>query len=185
MVPKEIFFTKGIGRHRQQLQSFEAALREAGIAPYNLVNVSSIFPGGCKIVTPKQGLSKMRPGEIIYCVMAKSETNEPSRQCCAGVGLAVPSVGSHYGYISEFHGHGKTKKEVADLVEDMAASMLAEILGIEFDSNKAYDERKEIYRMSGKIVRSQATVQIGQTREEGVWTTVLAAAVFVPVREQA
>jgi len=101
------------------------------------------------------------------------------------VGLAVPSVGSHYGYISEFHGHGKSKKEVADLVEDMAASMLAEILGIEFDSNKAYDERKEIYRMSGKIVRSQATVQIGQTKEEGVWTTVLAAAVFVPVREQA
>ncbi|KPK76252.1 MAG: pyruvoyl-dependent arginine decarboxylase [Phycisphaerae bacterium SM23_30] len=184
MVPKEIFFTRGLGRHRHKLQSFEAALREAGIAICNLVNVSSIFPPGCKIISRKQGIAKLRTGEIIHCVMARSETCEPSRQCCAGIGLAVPGAGSHYGYISEFHGHGKSKREVADLVEDMAATMLATTLGIEFDPDKAYDERKEIYLMSGKIVKTQATVQVGQTHQEGVWTTVLAAAVFVPVREE-
>ena len=183
MVPKEIFFTRGLGRHRHQLQSFEAALREAGIAICNLVNVSSIFPAQCKIISRKRGIAKLQPGEITYCVMAKSETKEPGRQCCPGVGLALPGSGDHYGYISEFHGHGKSQREVAHLVEDMAATMLATTLGIEFDPDKAYDERKEIYLMSGKIVKTQATVQIGQTLEEGIWTTVLAAAVFVPERK--
>ena len=98
--------------------------------------------------------------------------------------MAVPASGEHYGYISEFHGHGKNHRQVGDLVEDMAASMLATTLGIEFDPDKAYDERKEIYRMSGKIVKTRATVQVAQASEDGRWTTVVAAAVFVPNREE-
>ena len=49
-VPTKIFFTKGVGRHREQLTSFELALRDAGIQKYNLVQVSSIFPPKCRIV---------------------------------------------------------------------------------------------------------------------------------------
>lgn len=183
MVPKEIFFTRGVGRHQHKLQSFEAALRDAGIAFCNLVSVSSIFPAGCRIISRKKGVAKLRAGEITYCVMARSETDEPSRRCCAGIGLAVPASGEHYGYISEFHGHGKNRLEVKNLVEDMAATMLATTLGIEFDPNKAYDERKEIYRMSGKIVKSRAKVQVAEARDDGLWTTVVAAAVFVPNRD--
>ena len=37
MVPKRIFFTKGVGKHRERLTSFELALRDAGIAAQNLV----------------------------------------------------------------------------------------------------------------------------------------------------
>ncbi|MBN2376356.1 MAG: arginine decarboxylase, pyruvoyl-dependent [Sedimentisphaerales bacterium] len=182
MIPKEIFFTRGVGRDRTELQSFEAALRDAGIAQCNLVSVSSIFPAGCKTLTRKKGIEKLTAGEITHCVLARSNTNEPSRRCCAGIGLAVPASGDHYGYISEFHGHGKTQKQVANMVEDMAATMLATILGIEFDPDKAYDERKEIYRMSGKIVRSQAEVQVAEAHDDDLWTTVLAAAVFIPPR---
>jgi len=183
MVPKEIFFTRGVGRHKHKLQSFEAALRDAGIAICNLVSVSSIFPAGCKIISRRKGIEKLRAGEITYCVLAREETDEPSRRCCAGVGLAVPASGEHYGYISEFHGHGKNQVEVRDLVEDMAATMLATTLGIEFDPDKAYDERKEIYRMSGKIVESRGEVQVAEARDDGKWTTVVAAAVFVTNRE--
>lgn len=179
MVPKQVFFTSGVGRHRLKLQSFEGALRDAGIARCNLVNVSSIFPPGCQIISRAKGVQRIRPGEITYCVMARAESNEPSRRCCAGIGLAVPASGDHYGYISEFHGHGKNRKEVTSLVEDMAATMLATTLGIEFDPDKAYDERKEIYRMSGKIVRTRATVKIADARDDELWTTVVAAAVFV------
>lgn len=183
MVPKEIFFTRGVGRHQHKLQSFEAALRDAGIAICNLVSVSSIFPAGCRIISRKKGIEKLRAGEITYCVMARSETDEPSRRCCAGIGLAVPASGDHYGYISEFHGHGMNRREVKNLVEDMAATMLATTLGIEFDPNKAYDERKEIYRMSGKIVKSRGEVQVAEVRDDGLWTTVVAAAVFAPNRD--
>src|SRR5271168_3346492 len=44
MVPSRMFFTKGVGKHRERLTSFELALRDAGIAAQNLVRVSSIFP---------------------------------------------------------------------------------------------------------------------------------------------
>jgi arginine decarboxylase len=95
----------------------------------------------------------------------------------------VPASGEHYGYLSELHGHGMGRKKAADLVEDMAASMLATIQGIEFDPDTAYDERKEIYRMSGKIIRSQAEVKVAEVNEDGQWTTVVAAAVFITPRE--
>jgi arginine decarboxylase len=179
MVPSRVFFTNGVGSHKHKLQSFELALRDAGIASYNLVRVSSILPAGCKIVSRAKGTALLKAGEIVFCVLAQSETDEPNRLVGSGVGLAVPA-GMHYGYISEFHGHGMKKKAIEDLVEDMAATMLATTLGVEFDPDKAYDERKEIYRMSGKIVNSRATVQTAEGDKNGLWTTTVAAAVFVP-----
>jgi len=178
-VPKEMFFTKGVGKHKQRLQSFEAALRDAGIAELNLVRVSSIYPPGCRITTRKRGVTKLSPGQLTFCVLADERTDEPNRLVCAGVGLAVPAKGDHYGYISEHHGFGLTERKCADLVEDMAASMLATTLGIEFDPETAYDERREIYRMSGQIVQTRAVVQTAEGDKNGLWTTVVAAAVFL------
>jgi arginine decarboxylase len=179
LVPREVFFTKGVGRHRTRLQSFELALRQAGIEKGNLVRVSSIFPPSCKIIPRNRGLAILQPGQITYCVLAEISTNEPSRLVGAGIGLAVPGDGSHYGYISEHHGYGMTEEKLGDFVEDMAATMLATTLGITFDPDIAYNERQEIYKMSGKIVRTQATVQTAEGDKNGLWTSVLAAAVFM------
>ncbi|HUT11948.1 MAG TPA: arginine decarboxylase, pyruvoyl-dependent [Thermoguttaceae bacterium] len=179
-IPKEAFFTKGVGKHRNRLQSFELALRAAGIHACNLVKVSSILPPQCKLVSKKQGIAKLRPGQITFCVLAEASTDEPSRLVGAGVGLAIPAKGSQYGYIAEHHGYGITERKLADLVEDMAATMLATTLGIEFDPETAYDERKEIYHMSGKIVRTRACVQTAEGDKTGLWTTVISAAVFLP-----
>jgi arginine decarboxylase len=179
LVPKRVFFTKGVGKHRNKLQSFELALRKAGIEKCNLVRVSSIFPPKCKIIPRKRGLDKLKAGQVTFCVLADAATDEPSRMIGAGIGLAVPADGQQYGYISEHHGFGMREKRIADLVEDMAATMLATTLGIGFDSETDYDSRKEVYRMSGKIVRSQSTVQTAEGDKDGLWTTVVAAAVFL------
>jgi arginine decarboxylase len=178
-VAKRIFFTNGVGRHGHNLESFELALRDAGIAHLNLVKVSSILPPGCKIVSRKVGLQALKPGQITYVVLAEARTNEPSRMVSAGIGLAVPAEGSQYGYIAEHHGYGMTEKRTADLVEDMAASMLASTLGIEFDPDADYDSRREIYRMSGKIVKTRASVQTAEGDKKGLWTSVVAAAVML------
>ena len=180
MVPREAFFTRGVGRHKERLQSFEWALRQAGIAQFNLVRVSSIYPPGCRIISSKRGTAKLRPGEIVHAVLTDISTNERGRIIFSGVGLAVPADGQSYGYISEHHCNGMAAKEGADYVEDMAASMLASTLGIRFDPETGYDERKEIYRMSGKIVRTRAMVQTATGGTGGLWTTVVAAVVFVP-----
>lgn len=180
LVPKEIFFTKGVGKHKNRLQSFELALRQSGIEMCNLVRVSSIFPPKCKIMTRTRGLGKLEPGEITYVVLAEASTNEPSRLVGAGVALAQPGGGEQYGYISEHHGFGMTSRRLGDFVEDMAATMLATTLGIEFDPETAYDERKEIYKMSGKIIRTRACVQTAEGDKNGLWTTVVSAAVMLP-----
>jgi arginine decarboxylase len=179
MVPREIFFTKGVGKHRTRLQSFELALRHAGIEKGNLVRVSSIFPPKCKIIPKNQGLHKLQAGEITYVVLAEASTDEPSRLVGAGIGLAVPAAGDQYGYISEHHCYGMVEDRLGDFVEDMAATMLATTLGIEFDPDKSYDERKETYRMSGKIIRTRATVQTAEGDKNGLWTTGIAAAVMM------
>ncbi len=179
MVPTEVFFTKGVGRHRNRLQSFELALRHAGIEKGNLVRISSILPPRCRIITRKKGLEGLAAGEITYVVLAEAATNEPSRLVGAGIGLAQPAEGHQYGYISEQHGFGMAERVLADLVEDVSATMLATTLGIEFDPETAYDERKEIYKMSGKIIRTRATVQTAEGDKNGRWTTVIAAAVML------
>ena len=179
LVPKKVFFTKGVGKHRTRLQSFELALRDAGIEVFNLVRVSSIFPPHCKVIPKTRGLEKLQPGQIVHVVLAEASTNEPSRMVGAGIGLAVPAQGEQYGYISEHHDYGITEPRMRDLVEDMAATMLATTLGIEFDPETAYDKRKEIYHMSGKIINTRACVQTAEGDKDGLWTTVTSAAVFV------
>jgi len=178
-VPQEMFFTKGVGKHSHNLQSFEAALRVAGIAQFNLVRVSSIFPPGCKIVSRQRGLAKLQPGQIVFCVMADARTAEPNRLIGAGIGLAVPANRNDYGYLSEHHGFGLTQKRCSDLVEDMAASMLATTRGADLDPDSAWDERQEIYRSKGLVVRTRAAVQTAEGDKNGKWTTTVAAAVFV------
>ncbi|MBI9074668.1 MAG: arginine decarboxylase, pyruvoyl-dependent [Desulfatibacillum sp.] len=179
MVPRCMFFTKGAGIHKEKLASFEEALRQARIAHFNLVSVSSIFPPNCEIVTLDEGLSLLHPGEITFCVMAREETMEPGRRVFSSVGLAIPSESGRYGYLSEHHGFGQTELEAGEYAEDLAAEMLATTLGIEFDSDKDYDERREVYKMSGKIVESQNISQAALGAEGSLWTTVVTAAVFV------
>ena len=177
-IPRAVFFTKGVGRHKYRPQSQELAWRHAGIEKYNLVQVSGILPGRCKIITVGDGIRRLVPGQITFGVISESSTDEPNRLLCAGLGVAMP-VKDQYGYISEHHGYGMTEEKIKDYVEDMAATMLATTLGIEFDPARNYDERKEIYRMSGNIVRTRNIVQTAEGDKHGLWTTVVVAGVFI------
>jgi arginine decarboxylase len=179
MIPTKVFFTKGMGVHKHKLASFEQALRQAGIEKYNLVNVSSILPPGCKIVTKEKGMDLLNPGQIVFVVMARNATNEPKRMISAAVGLAKPSGAGDYGYLSEHHAFGETARLSGDYAEDLAATMLATTLGIEFDLETAWDERKEVYRASGKIIKTTNICQSAKGEEKGLWTSVISAAVFI------
>jgi len=179
MIPKYVFFTKGVGKHKDKLASFEQALRMAGIEKYNLVEVSSILPPGCKIISKEKGISMLSPGQICYTVLAQQSTNESNRLICAAVGLAQPADKEGYGYLSEHHSFGETAKVAGDYAEDLAATMLATTLGIELDPEMAWDERKDEYRASGKIIKTRVTCQSAEVKKGGQWTTVVSAAVFL------
>jgi arginine decarboxylase len=177
IVPRKLFFTKGVGTHREELRSFELALRDAGIEKANLVHVSSILPPRCRVISRTRGLEALLPGAITYCVMARGSSSEPRRLIAASVGCAIPADRSLYGYLSEHHSFGQSEKEAGDFAEDLAAAMLASTLGIEFDANKSWDEKKEFYRLSDRIVRTTNITQSAIVKNG--WTTVLAAAVFI------
>ena len=178
-LPKRVFLTRGVGTHRQQLSAFEYALRDADIEQQNLVSVSSILPPQCELILPTAGIAALSPGEITFCVMARAETNEPGRCITAGIGLARPKDTAHYGYISEHHGFGMSEVETSEYVEDLAATMLASTLGIDFNPDSAWDERKRVYEMSDLIVDTHSIAAAAQGAPRGDWTCVVAVAVFL------
>ncbi len=179
-VPTKIFFTKGVGRHKEYLNSFELALRNAGIEKCNLVTVSSIYPAGCKRISKEEGLKLLSPGQITFCVMARNSTNEPNRLIASSIGVALPADPEQYGYLSEHHPYGETEKVAGDYAEDLAATMLATTLGVEFNPDTDWSERENIYKMSGKIVRSYNITQSAEGDKTGIWTTVIAVGVLLP-----
>ena len=181
MVPTQMFLTRGVGVHKEKLASFEEALRSAGIAYCNLVTVSSILPPDCKIISRKRGEQLLNPGEITFCVMARSETNERNRLISASIGVAIPSGRKvNYGYLSEHHAYGETDEEAGEYTEDLAAQMLATTLGIKFDPNVAWKEREQVFKMGTDIVRTQNITQ-SAIGKPNLWTTVVACAVFIPL----
>jgi arginine decarboxylase len=177
--PKRVFLTHGVGTHRQQLSAFEYALRDADIEQQNLVSVSSILPPQCELIPRSTGIVALSPGEITFCVMARAETNEPGRRIMAGIGLARPKDTAHYGYISEHHGFGMAEAETSEYVEDLAATMLASTLGIDFNPDAAWDERKRVYEMSNLIVDAHSIAAAANGAPRGDWTCVIAVAVFL------
>lgn len=179
-LPKKIFFTKGVGRHKEYLASFESALRDAQIEKFNLVSVSSIYPVGCKRVKIEQGLKELTPGQIVHAVMARNATNEPNRLIASSIGVALPADKDMYGYLSEHHPFGETANAAGEYAEDLAATMLATTLGVDFDPDIAWNEREQVYKMSGKIVRSFNNTKSARGDKQGLWTTVISAAILLP-----
>lgn len=178
-VPKKIFLTKGVGKHRERLTSFELALRNAGIQACNLVRVSSIFPPRCKLISRTTGLRVLQPGQVVFAVVAENATREPHRLVAASIGLALPTDRNMYGYLSEHHSFGETEEVAGEYAEELAAEMLATTLDVEFDPDRSWDEKKEIYRISNKIVRTMNITQSAVGDKRGLWSTVIACAIMV------
>ncbi len=178
LVPTRIFLTKGVGRHKYQLKSFEEALRKAGVAQQNLVQVSSILPPNCKMISRENGMKQLLPGSICFCVMARAETNEPGRMIASSIGIAVPKDRNNWGYLSEVHNYGMNQQEAGDLSEDLAADMLGTTLGLEVDPNKDWSEKEQVYKSSGLIIRTSNMTQTA-CGKKGMWTTTVAIAMFL------
>lgn len=179
LIPHKLFLTRGVGIHKERLTSFEMALRDAGIAHFNIVRVSSIFPPHCQIIPKEEGLPLLQAGEIVFAVVAEMSTNEPGRRIASSIGVARPADQDKYGYLSEHHTFGQTEQEAGDYAEDLAATMLATTLGIQFDAEKDYNARREQYLMGGEIVDTTSITMAATAASGGVWTTVVSAAILI------
>lgn len=179
LVAKKLFLTRGKGVHEDKLTSFEYALRDAGIAGTNIVLISSIFPPNAKLVPKAAGLGEIHPGQILFTIYSKNQTNEPHRLCAASVGIARPVDSNKYGYLSEYDSFGQNERQAGDYAEDVAAQMLASSLGIPFNVDKNWDEKRQQWNVSGQIYKTQNITQTAKGDKDGRWTTVFAAAVLL------
>ena len=179
LVAKKLFLTKGIGVANDKLTSFEFALRNAGIAGTNIVLISSIFPPNARLIPRKDGLKYIQPGQILFTIYSRNQTNEPSRMISASVGIAQPTDRTKYGYLSEYDAFGQNERETGDYAEDIAAQMLASSLGIPFDIDKSWDEKRQQWNISGQIYKTKIITQTAKGNKDGKWTTVFAAAVLI------
>ena len=179
LVAKKLFLTKGVGVAEDKLTSFEYALRDAGIAGTNIVLISSIFPPKAKLIPRKDGLKLIKPGQVLFTIYSRNQTNEPQRLISASVGIAQPKDRSKYGYLSEYDAFGQNENKAGDYAEDIAAQMLASSLGIPFDIDKDWDEKRQQWTISGKIYKTKNITQTAKGDKKGRWTTVFAAAVLI------
>ena len=179
LVAKKLFLTKGVGVADDKLTSFEFALRNAGIAGTNIVLISSIFPPKAKLVSRKDGLKLIKPGQVLFTIYSRNQTTEPHRLVSASVGVAQPKDTSKYGYLSEYESFGQDERKTGDYAEDIAAQMLASSLGIPFDIDKSWDEKRQQWTISGQIYKTKNITQTARGDKNGKWTTVFAAAVLI------
>lgn len=160
-VPRKVFFTSGCGSHEDKLTSFEMALRKASIECYNLVEVSSILPPKCRIIPRNEGVKELFPGSVVFTVMSRLSSREPSRRITASVGCAIPEEPeNNYGYFTEYHTYDETKDEAGDYAEKIAEHMF----------NSVWN------KIPAKTMNITESAIVD---EDGLWTTVVAAAVFI------
>jgi len=145
----------------------------------NLVYVSSIYPPKCEIITREEWVKLLKPWNITFAVMSQNATNEPDRLMSAAVWLAMSKDENDYGYLSEHHAYGETEEKSWDYAEDLAATMLATTLGIEFDADKDRDERKQEYAASWKIFKTRYISQAAHWDKAWLRTTVMSVAVLI------
>ena len=160
-VPKKVFFTCGAGTDREKLASFEMALRDASIECYNLVEVSSILPPKCQIISRDDGLSQLYPGSIVFTVMSRISSNEPHRRISASIGVATPEdMDTRYGYLAEHHSFGQSQETAGAYAEKLAHYL--------YNSITDKDPKKTANFTKTSVVG-----------DDGEWCTAIAAAVFV------
>jgi arginine decarboxylase len=178
LVPAKVFLVRGCGRHKEKLVSFEKALREMGIAPFNLVRVSSIYPPHCRLVTKTAGLKLLQPGQILFVVLSENATADPREVITASIGMAVPDDPSQYGYLAEHSGIGSSARETGLHTEYLAAEMLATKLGERLKEPRP-EKPGASFRMSNGLSLKTRSITQSATGEAGLWTTAMAAAVLI------
>jgi arginine decarboxylase len=176
LVPTRVFFKKGMGSPRKELRSYQLALK----GDERVLDLRTIehLPPKCKIIPKDEGVKLIAPGSIAFCVMARLASNELRRLIASSIGCAIPADKGTYGYLSEHHSYGQTDEYAGDFAEDMAASMLASTLGVEFDETANWDEKEQVFKISGEIIRTFNVTQSAVISAKG-WTTVLSSAVFL------
>lgn len=178
LIPKGLFFTSGVGIHKERLVSFELALKDARVNHLNLVPVSSIVPPGCQVVSADEGVRRLKPGAVTFCVAAWISSNEPGRTVTSAVGMCSPKDQAMHGYLSEHHAFDESEELAKEYTEYLAALMFMNTNGIPEGTGLSWSANKVIWMETNRILRLESVVKSAIV-SLGTYTTVFAGAIFL------
>lgn len=181
-VPTRVFFTAGRGVHEHERVAVQHALREAGVADCNLVKVSSVLPPGCRVIDRGEAEQLLRPGNVVFAVIAQAVTEEPHQRLSVAVGWAIPDKAGVPGYVAEVEeeqAKGLSGEAAADEVGATAIRLLAERLRAKVDAEALWRGRKGGVTVGRTAVRAGALAQTVVGDEGGRYTAAVALAVYL------
>jgi arginine decarboxylase len=117
-LPRSISVTAGVGEGTTDLNAFDHALMDAGIANLNFIRVTSVFPAGARVVPMRPYV----PGLLMPAVYARITRHTPGERIAAAVGVGIGEEG--YGVIME-HSHAGTAENAEEIVRRMIEEAMA------------------------------------------------------------
>lgn len=150
LIPRKLFLTRGVGVHREKLTSFEMAFARSKHCSFQLGTCLVHLPAALPNCYQGRGYPCCKRARL-YLLSWPRCPPSPGRRIASSIGVARPADIDKYGYLSEHHTYGQTEQEAGDYAEDLAATMLATTLGIQFDAEKDCDKRREQYSWAAKL----------------------------------
>jgi arginine decarboxylase len=118
-LPKAVTLAAGHGEGGSELNAFDRALQNAGVADMNFLRVTSIFPRGARVIE----LPPYPAGVLMPAVFARMTSGRPGDRISAaiGVGISRDSHGvimEHAGVLSRADAEQTVRRMVAEAFEN-------------------------------------------------------------------
>jgi arginine decarboxylase len=97
--PKALSLVAGHGEGGSELNAFDRALRDAGVADLNFLRVTSIVPPGARVIE----LPAYPPGILMPAVFARISSTSSGDVITAALGVGLSR--EHHGVIMEYEAH--------------------------------------------------------------------------------
>ena len=125
----KIYIATGIGYGQTMLSAFDAALMDAGIHNFNLIQLSSIVPPGAQIISKRRlEFSSEKYGNRLYLVKAESRSRETNK--FIGAALGWYQIEDGRGVFVEHEEIGETEEAVRSNLEVEVKKSLTDLCKI-------------------------------------------------------
>lgn len=119
MIAKECCISKGVGKSKNGLPSFDKALIEAGVGNYNLVRLSSILPAIHEWV-PVQSLPvKLKEGSLLPTAYSTITSDEVGDTIISCIGVGIPVDSNNVCVIMEYSTKNISETEAMGTLHEM------------------------------------------------------------------
>jgi len=178
IVPKQMFFTKGVGYHRNKLQALNQRFVMPASRSATLLRYRASSRRNVRLSLRPRGSRNSKQGKSPSLFLPRGDSGTKPSGFCIRRSCTTEKQEAIRLY-QRTPWFWPDSQEGFDFAEDLAATMLASTLGIELDPDKDWNERKMVYQVGERQFVSRSTAQTARGHKDSLWTTVIACAVML------